>query len=73
MRHPISAEQATQEGWFRPNRNGGLCECGCGLPAPLAPQSFRERGWVSGEPLRFRNGHSGYLLRDLIRQAGRVG
>ena len=68
----VTAEQATREGWFRPNRNGGLCECGCRLPAPIARQTMRERGWVRGEPLRFRSGHAGYLLRDLMRQDGRV-
>lgn len=72
MRALVTAEQATAEGWFRPNRNQGLCECGCGLPAPIAPQTMRDRGWVRGEPLRFRQGHSSHLLRDLIHQAGRA-
>ena len=34
-----------------------LCECGCGLPAPIAE---RKRGQVAkGEPMRYRNGHAG--------------
>lgn len=35
----------------------GLCQCGCGQPTPLAPQTHRARGWVNGEPLRFVHGH----------------
>jgi hypothetical protein len=27
----------------------GLCECGCGNHAPIAPQSHTKRGWVKGE------------------------
>lgn len=34
-----------------------LCECGCGAPTRLAPQTRTERGWVKGEPVRFVNGH----------------
>ena len=33
------------------------CECGCGLPAPIAPHTDRSRGWVRGAPLRFVRGH----------------
>jgi hypothetical protein len=35
-----------------------LCECGCGKPAPLAPQNHRAKGWRKGEPLRFIAGHN---------------
>jgi len=35
----------------------GLCQCGCGQPAPLAEQSVTARGYVKGEPLRFIKGH----------------
>ena len=34
-----------------------LCECGCGEPAPIARSSNVSRGWIKGEPLRFRQGH----------------
>jgi len=34
-----------------------LCECGCGLPAPIAPKTNTYRGWVKGQPLRFVKGH----------------
>src|SRR3954453_11804163 len=32
-------------------------ECGCGLPAPLSPQTDTSRGYTKGEPRRFRHGH----------------
>lgn len=35
----------------------GLCECGCGQPAPLAPQSNTKTGVVRGQPTRFIKGH----------------
>ncbi len=34
-----------------------LCQCGCGLPAPLAPCTVRRRGYLKGQPLRFRKDH----------------
>lgn len=34
-----------------------LCECGCGLPAPIAPRTNRTKGWVKGEPLRYIRFH----------------
>lgn len=37
------------------------CECGCGLAAPIARQSDTAKGWVRGQPLRFRRGHRGKL------------
>ena len=36
----------------------GLCQCGCGQSAPLAPQTCRRDGWVKGQPLRFILGHN---------------
>jgi HNH endonuclease len=38
---------------------GGLCECGCGKPAPIAPQTLPRRGYIKGEPTRFIKGHHG--------------
>lgn len=38
--------------------DGGLCECGCGDPAPIAARTNKKLGWVTGKPLRFINGHS---------------
>jgi hypothetical protein len=34
------------------------CECGCGLPAPLAKRTRRALGHVKGQPLRFITGHN---------------
>jgi hypothetical protein len=36
----------------------GLCQCGCGQPAPVAPRTVPSRGWVKGEPRPFRTGHN---------------
>ena len=35
-----------------------LCECGCGLPAPIAKYSLKEYGWIKGQPKRFLQGHN---------------
>jgi hypothetical protein len=35
-----------------------LCQCSCGLPAPIAPQNNRSKGWVKGEPRPFINRHN---------------
>jgi len=34
-----------------------LCECGCGLPAPIAKITAKRLGHIKGEPVRFRKGH----------------
>jgi hypothetical protein len=41
---------------------GGLCMCGCGLPAPIAPVSRASIGTVRGKPTRFICGHSARKL-----------
>lgn len=38
-----------------------LCECGCGIPAPIANQTDQRRGWKKGQPKRFINGHRGRM------------
>jgi hypothetical protein len=35
-----------------------LCECGCGLEAPIAEVTRPSIGYVKGEPVRFRRGHN---------------
>ncbi len=35
-----------------------LCECGCGLPAPIAKKTWRKRGAVAGQPQRFVANHN---------------
>lgn len=34
-----------------------LCECGCGLPAPIGKEHRPARGLFRGQPLRFLAGH----------------
>ncbi len=36
----------------------GLCRCGCGQPAPLAPVTMRKRGHVRGQPQKYIKGHA---------------
>jgi hypothetical protein len=36
-----------------------LCECGCGESAPIARVTWKARGWVKGQPVRFVHGHNG--------------
>lgn len=36
-----------------------LCECGCGQPTKIAPQTDKGKGWVKGQPKRFLLGHQG--------------
>ncbi len=40
-------------------RQGKLCECGCGMPAPTAQRNDSSKGYVIGEPMRFVRGHAG--------------
>lgn len=35
----------------------GLCMCGCGQPAPIAPKGHTRLGWVKGHPVRWIHGH----------------
>lgn len=35
----------------------GMCQCGCGKPAPIAKQSNTKRGHVRGLPIRFITHH----------------
>jgi hypothetical protein len=39
------------------NTTNGLCECGCGKPAPIAKMNQTKNGNVKGQPQRFINGH----------------
>lgn len=36
----------------------GMCQCGCGTPAPRARWADAARGRVRGQPLRFAHGHT---------------
>ena len=35
-----------------------LCQCGCGQPTVVSPNTDRHHGWVKGEPRRFIAGHN---------------
>ena len=35
-----------------------LCQCGCGLPAPIADRTRSAQGWKKGRPKRFVQGHN---------------
>jgi endogenous inhibitor of DNA gyrase (YacG/DUF329 family) len=35
-----------------------LCECGCGLPAPISKRTEKKRGYVKGQPMKFIAGHN---------------
>lgn len=39
-------------------RQGKLCECGCGRPAPVAQRNDAAKGYVKGQPTRFIRGHA---------------
>lgn len=40
-----------------PKAADGMCACGCGERAQLAPRTNREAGMVKGEPMRYAKGH----------------
>ena len=42
-----------------PLNPSGLCMCGCGEQAPIAPTSNRRVGYVAGQPRRFVHNHHG--------------
>lgn len=43
---------------YRKKRRQKLCECGCGSPTPLAKRNDPRRGQVTGQPIRFIQGHN---------------
>jgi hypothetical protein len=45
---------------MHPNDNTvpfGFCECGCGERTKIARHTYRERGHIKGQPVRFIKGH----------------
>lgn len=36
----------------------GLCQCGCGQPAPIAKRTVTSRGRIKGQPMRYIRGHN---------------
>lgn len=45
-----------------------LCECGCGLPAPIATKTQTSKGYVKGQPHRFILGHHARVMTDEHRR-----
>lgn len=43
----------------------GLCGCGCGAPTWIATITSRKRGWVKGQPVKYRRGHGSYGIRTV--------
>jgi len=48
----------------------GFCHCRCGLPAPLSKRTWRKRGRVKGQPIRFINGHNKGVQKELALRHG---
>lgn len=56
----ITVEQATDEGWYKPNTNEGYCHCGCGQFTNIPLKTSKTRGLLKGQPVRFiKHHHSG--------------
>lgn len=49
-----------------------LCECGCGLPTPIAKMTNNTYGWVKGRPKRFIQGHNNLRLLCEGQRFGRL-
>ena len=45
----------------------GLCQCGCGKPAPIAQRNNKKRGWVKGQPIKYIWGHGRADPRKAVR------
>jgi hypothetical protein len=41
-----------------------LCQCGCGLPAPIARRTWEQWGHVKGQPMRWRRGHNPKFVHE---------
>lgn len=55
--------QKRREGLEEPNP-GGLCQCGCLQPTPIADETSTTLGHVKGKPIRYINGHNKRLPID---------
>lgn len=52
--------------------DAGLCQCGCGEPAPLSDRTNKKLGYVKGQPMRYIKGHyrpPGSVSQDGVCQA----
>lgn len=50
----------------------GLCHCGCGHRAPIAPVTRHSRGEVKGRPRKYIFGHRRFTLADAVLGAVRA-
>lgn len=56
----IKGHSATRKGpypTFVPVNASGLCQCGCGRPAPIATRTNKRRGLKAGMPYRYIRNH----------------
>jgi hypothetical protein len=49
----------------------GLCQCGCGLPAPIAVETSKRYGYMKGQPKRFIHGHNGHGMKRKFSDAAK--
>lgn len=49
-----------------------LCECGCGLPAPIASKTDNKHGYKKGKPRRFIVGHHMKIYGAPMYKGGRI-
>jgi hypothetical protein len=45
--------------------NVKMCECNCGMPAPIAKRTDARKGHVKGAPLRYIYGHRARVRREI--------
>lgn len=57
---PCSSKHRSQKAReeMPPPNPGGLCQCGCQQPAPIATYTRRDQGIVAGHPIRYIKGHA---------------
>lgn len=58
-----AASEARRKVERPPHPGEKLCECGCGLPAPIATVTSRTNGGIKGYPRRFISGHNSKGLK----------
>jgi hypothetical protein len=51
----------------------GLCQCGCGVKAPVAKQAIKSKGYKRGESMPFLQGHHAKLMTGKSYRALYVG